>query len=199
MNNHEKENKPENKHQDQKPAEPHHKKEELNIKELQEKAKLSDEYLDHLQRLQADFENYRKRMVKEKEEFRVYALEGFLHKLLDVLDNFQRALQVSNQNHSYESLVHGLNIVEKQLNDLLKSNGVKPLSAKEGEKFDPHKHHAVIHESSEKIPADSIIRITQQGYEIGSRVLRPAMVVVSSGPKKKEETQSANNKPEDKK
>jgi len=149
--------------------------------ELEEKSKLVDEYLDQLQRVQADFENYRKRTIKEKEEFRKYALEGFLYDLLAVLDNIQRAIDATTQTHSYESLVSGITIVEKQFIELLKTQGAKPLQVQEGEKFDPNMHHAVSHEPSDKYPSDTIKKVLQNGYGVGDRILRPAMVIVSSG------------------
>lgn len=148
--------------------------------ELEEKARLVDEYLDQLQRVQAEFENYRKRVIKEREEFRKYILEGFLYELLDVVDNIQRAVDASGQNHNYNSLINGINIVEKQFLELLKSQGVIPLKVSIGDKFNPHIHHAVSHEPSEQ-PIDIIIKILQPGYMIEDRTLRPAMVVVSSG------------------
>lgn len=152
-----------------------------NIPELEEKAKLVDEYLDQLQHVQAEFENYRKRVIKEKDEFRKYALEGFLYELLDVVDNIQRAVDSSNQNHSYDSLKNGINIVEKQFLELLKSQGVTPVKVNIGDKFDPHVHHAVGHETGGQCPADTITRVLQPGYNIAGRILRPAMVIVSSG------------------
>lgn len=160
--------------------------------EIEEKAKLVDEYLDQLQRVQADFENYRKRAIKEKEEFRKYVLEGFLYQLLDIADNIQRAIDAAGKNHSYESLTNGINIVEKQFLELIKSQGVKPLDVKPGDKFDPHLHHAVGHEESDTVQTDHIIKIMQPGYTIGDRILRPAMVIVSGGKK----CQSDNSKNE---
>jgi molecular chaperone GrpE len=162
--------------------------------ELEEKSKLVDEYLDQLQRLQADFENYRKRSIKEKEEFRKYALEGILYDLLDVVDNIQRAIDATTQNHNYESLVSGINIVEKQFLELLKTQGAKPLQIKEGDKFDPNIHHAVSNEPSDAHPADTIIRVLQNGYGLGDRILRPAMVIVSSGQKAESKTQNEKGK-----
>jgi len=154
--------------------------------ELEKKAQSADEYLDQLQRMQAEYRNYRKRVVKDKEEFRKYVLEGFLYKLLDVADNIQRAISASKQKHNYNSLLEGIDIVEKQFLDILKSHGAIPLIIKLGDKFNPNSHHAVSHEPSDKYPADTIIRILQPGYQIASRILRPAMVIVSSGKSKKE-------------
>lgn len=152
-----------------------------NISELEEKAKLVDEYLDQLQRVQAEFENYRKRVIKEKDEFRKFALEGFLYGLLDVVDNIQRAQDAANQNHSYDSLKNGINIVEKQFLELLKSQEVIPVKVNIGDKFDPHVHHAVNHEPSSEYPIDTVIKVEQLGYTIADRILRPAMVVISKG------------------
>lgn len=149
--------------------------------ELEEKAKLVDEYLDHLQRLQAEYENYRKRVIKEKEEYRKYILEGFLFEILGVLDNIQRAIDVSQAGHNYESLLEGIHIVEKQFLELLKSQGVIQLKTEIGEKFNPHMHHAVNREIVKEYPADTIVRILQHGYKIGDRVLRPVSVTVSAG------------------
>ena len=155
----------------------------LRLLELEEKSKLVDEYLDQLQRLQAEYENYRKRVIKEKEEYRKYVLEGVLYELLSIVDNIQRAVKVSSEKHNFNSLLKGMNIVEKQFLDLLKNQGVVPLKVASGEKFDPHLHHAVSHEPSKEHQADTIKNALQPGYKIGTRILRPAMVVVSSGEK----------------
>lgn len=165
-----------------------------NLTELEEKAKLVDEYLDQLQRLQAEFENYRKRIVKEKEEFRKYALEGFLYELLDIVDNLQRAKDASSKNHNYDSLKDGINLVEKQFLEKLKSYGVTPLRINIGDKFDAHIHNAVNHEVSDKYPADTIINTLQPGYNINEKVLRPAMVIVSSGNKNNEKRETRDDK-----
>lgn len=151
------------------------------IQELEEKSRLADEYLDQLQRLKAEYDNYRKRVTREKEEYRKYILEEFLYNLLGVVDNIERAITVSSENHKFSSLLDGMNIVQKQFVDLLKAQGVASLGTKIGDDFNPHLHHAVSHEVSE-YPVDSITKIMQAGYKIGDRVLRPAMVVVSSGP-----------------
>lgn len=151
--------------------------------ELEEKSKLVDEYLGQLQRLQAEYENYRKRVIKEKEEYRKYVLEGVLYELLSVVDNIQRAVNVSSEKHNFNSLLKGMDIVEKQFLDLLRNQGVVPLETASGEKFDPHLHQAVSHEPSKEHTADTIKSVLQPGYKIGSRILRPAMVIVSSGEK----------------
>lgn len=157
------------------------------LAELEEKTKISDDYLDQLKRLKAEFDNYRKRTIKEKEEYRKYVLEGFLYALLNVVDNIQRALSMSKEDHKFSSLLDGMKIVEKQFVELLKAQGVIELEIKIGDKFDPHIHHAMSHEGSKECPVDTITKVLQDGYKIGDRILRPAMVIVSSGESKKED------------
>jgi len=173
--------------QNQQPQKDEVSKEVNKLVELEEKAKLADEYLDELQRVQADFENFRKRKMKEQDEFRKYVLEGFLYKMLDVVDNIQRTIEAGKQNHNYESLVSGAAIIEKQILELLKSQGAVPVQVNLGDHFDPYKHQAVSHENSDKYKADTVSKVLQSGYSIGERVLRPAMVVVSSGPVEKKD------------
>lgn len=167
-------------------------------KDLSEKAKLAEEYLDQLKHLQADFENYRKRTAKEKEEFKKFVLEDFTYELLNVLDNIQRAISVSEEKHNYDSLVNGISIVEKQFLELLKTKNVIPINIKLGDNFDPSIHNAVAHEPSEKYAVDTVINILQQGYKINGRTLRPAMVIVSSG-RDKEKQQVKENKDQNQK
>ena len=146
---------------------------------LEEKVSLADEYLDQLQRVQADFENYRKRVLKEKEEFRKYVLEGFLYNLIGIMDNIQRAVEASEKNNKLDTLIEGVHMVQKQFLDSLKTQGVVSMETRPGDKFNPHLHYAVSHEPSPDYPVDTIVKVMQPGYEIGDRVLRPAMVVVS--------------------
>lgn len=157
----------------------------LAVSSLEEKAAQADEYLDQLQRLQAEFVNFRKRIAKDKEEFRKYALEGFVFELLLVLDNLQRGVESGSENHSYKSLCDGIKLVEKQFLDILKNAKVYPIKIHPGDKFNPHEQDAVSHEPSEKYPADTIIKQLLPGYKINERVLRPTTVVVSSGPDEK--------------
>lgn len=161
----------------------------VHLFELEEKSKLVDEYLDQLQRLQAEYENYRKRIIKEKEEYKKYVLENTLYELLNILDNIQRAVNVSCEKHNYDSLLEGINIVEKQFLEFLKTHGVVPLKTDVGEKFNPYLHHAVSHEPSTEHPAETIIKVLQGGYQIGNRILRPTTVVVSSGEKETDKEQ----------
>ncbi len=151
------------------------------VSSLRDRAAKADEYLDQLQRLQAEFVNFRKRITKDKEEFRKYALEGFIFDLLLVLDNLQRALASGRENHNYQSLCEGIGLVEKQFLDILKNAKVLPINAAPGDKFNPHEHDAVSHESSAEYSQDTIIKQLLPGYRIVERVLRPATVVVSSG------------------
>jgi len=155
----------------------------IHLEELEKKSKLSDDYLDQLQRLQAEYENYRKRVVKEKGEYKKYLLESLLSELINVLDNMNRATEAAKEKHNFNSLLDGINIVQKHFLDILKNQGVELINVKIGDPFDPYIHHAVLHESSEEYSIDSITKILQTGYKIGDRILRPAMVVTSSGKK----------------
>ena len=144
-----------------------------------------------MQRLQAEYENYRKRVIKEKEGYKKYLLENLLSELLVVVDNIDRAVTASTKKHNFDSLLDGVSLVQKQFLDILKNQGVEVLEIKIGDLFDPYRHHAVVHESSEEYQEDAITKILQPGYKVGDRILRPAMVVVSSGKKTEDKGQKA--------
>ena len=105
----------------------------------------------------------------------------FVYNLLNVVDNMHRAIEASQAKHSYQSLVDGIHLVEKQFSDLLKTTGVTLLNVNPGDKFNPHEHHAVSNESSNDYAKDTIVKVTLNGYRIHDRILRPAAVIVSSG------------------
>lgn len=149
----------------------------------------ASDYLDRLQRLQAEFDNYKKRMLKEKEEFRKYALEGFAFEMLTIVDNLGRAEENAKQNHNYDSLLQGISMVQKLFVDKLNNAGICKIKAQPGDVFDPHLHHAINYEPSEKYPDDIIMSEVLPGYTIGERILRPATVVVSSGSAKEKKEQ----------
>ncbi|AZR74854.1 nucleotide exchange factor GrpE [Anoxybacter fermentans] len=146
----------------------------------EEKKKLEEEkknLIDKLSRLQADFNNYRRRVAQEMEEHKARANERLLAELLPIIDNFERALSVEQNND--ESFVKGVEMIYKQLLNLLEKEGVTPIEA-EGEIFDPHLHHAVMKEPApEGVVEDTIIAVLQKGYYYKGRVLRPAMVKVA--------------------
>jgi molecular chaperone GrpE len=141
-----------------------------------------DRFRDLALRSQADFENYKKRSAREKEEAIKYANSSLLERLVGILDNFELGLAAAKEQGSNSPIYSGMVLVQKQLNDLLTENGLQPIEA-EGKKFDPNLHEAIAHEPS-AFPEESVIRQTRRGYRLKDRLLRPARVVVSSGPGK---------------
>ena len=148
-------------------------KEELK-KTLEEKQKRIEELTDTLKRLQAEFENFKKRIDKEKIEFVKYAHADVIAQMLPVLDSFEIALKNTNDK---EKFVEGIKIIYAQIYSVLESEGLKPIKAT-GEKFDPYKHEVLMKEESDK-PEDTILEEFQKGYMLNDRVLRHSKVKVS--------------------
>ncbi|HVO78707.1 MAG TPA: nucleotide exchange factor GrpE [Candidatus Bathyarchaeia archaeon] len=138
-------------------------------------------YLDRLARLQAEFDNFRKRSVKEQQDFRDYALAEALKSLLPILDSLDRALKTNAA--SVEDFRSGIELIDKQFHDALARLGVEPVPA-EGEVFDPNVHQAVQMVDTDEVADHHVIDELQRGYRIKDRLLRPAMVRVANNPKK---------------
>ena len=141
-----------------------------------------DRFRDLALRSQADFENFKKRAAREKEDAVKYANSSLLQRLVSILDNFELGLAAAKAEGEQSPVYSGMVLVQKQLNDLLEENGLQPIEA-EGKKFDPNLHEAIAHEPSES-PEGTVIRQARRGYRLKDRLLRPARVVVSSGPAK---------------
>lgn len=152
---------------------------------LEKATRERDEYLNSLQRLQAEFTNYRKRMVKDKEDFRKYALESFAQEVLLILDNFERALASADANHDIESLKQGITLIEKQFVEWLTTKNIKAIESV-GKEFDPNFHQAMTHQDSDEHPENTVLSEMQKGYTINDKILRPALVVVSKPAPKKD-------------
>lgn len=152
---------------------------------VQEKDNLSQEYLKHLERLQADFENYKKRQEKKQKEFIEFANAELLNNLLSVVDNLERALDSIKNNKNAMAVKEGIDNTLKEFHNILNKEGVKPMQSI-GHRFDPYKHEAVMKIETDKYPEDMVIEEFQKGYYIKSKLLRPAMVkvVVPSNEKK---------------
>jgi molecular chaperone GrpE len=148
--------------------------------EVQKLTAERDTLLDRLARLQAEFENARKRGVREQQEFREFAVADAIKALLPVLDSFDRALQVAPAAQS--DLRSGVELIHKQLHDALQKLGVRPVPA-QGEQFDPHLHEAVEMVDTTKAADHEILEELQRGYKLKERLLRPAMVRVARHPK----------------
>jgi molecular chaperone GrpE len=143
-----------------------------------------DRFRDLALRSQADFENYKKRSAREKEEAIKYANSSLLERLLAIIDNFELGLAAAKEQGENSPIYSGMVLVQKQLNDLLAENGLRPIEA-EGKMFDPNLHEAIAHEPSDQFPEGIVVRQARRGYRLKDRLLRPAKVVVSSGPAKK--------------
>ena len=141
-----------------------------------------DRFRDLALRTQADFENYKKRAAREKEDAVKYANSSLLQRLVSILDNFELGLAAAKTESERSPIYSGMVLVQKQLNDLLEENGLQAIEA-EGKKFDPNLHEAIAHEPSESAE-ETVIRQARRGYRFKDRLLRPARVVVSSGPAK---------------
>jgi len=143
-----------------------------------------DRFRDLALRSQADFENYKKRCAREKEDAIKYANASLLERLVAIVDNFKLGLEAARGESEQSPIYSGMTLVLKQLNDLVAENGLQAIEA-EGKKFDPNSHEAIAHEPSEQFPEGNVIRQTRRGYRFKDRLLRPSSVVVSSGPAKK--------------
>jgi len=155
---------------------------DIDVKELLEKYNKKvteyEELYNRFIRLQADFSNFKKRTEKEKENIYQFAAQDIISSLLPVIDNFERALQVDIRESTVESLYIGVEMVYKQLVDLLKSNGLEEINAL-GEKFDPNYHHAVAQEESADYEENVVTEVLLKGYKVKDKVIRPSMVKVS--------------------
>ena len=131
-------------------------------------------------RTAAEYDNYRKRCVKEREEFTRYANRSLLEELLPVFDNFEMGMQMAGQDTS--SMIYiGMSMVQKQLTDFLAGQGVEPIAAEVGQMFDHNLHEAIMSEPSDQ-PEGTIIRIIRKGYNLRGRLLRPVNVVTAAAP-----------------
>ena len=162
----------------------HHKKDKHHKHQQEDKT----DYLEDLQRLQAEFDNFRKRTAKEKAQIKEFVAEEILVNLLPVFDNFNRAVESFEKTENLPSaFVEGVKMIYNQLKDVFKKYGVQEINAV-GEKFNPEIHEAVGTEEAEE--EGIVLKELQKGYKIGSRVIRPSSVIVS---KKKKEVSSSSD------
>jgi molecular chaperone GrpE len=135
-----------------------------------------DEYLALAQRVQADFENYRKRAAREQERLVAHAHERLVRELLPVLDDLERALEAAER-HEEAALVDGVKLVERSLRKVLEREGVVEIAVDGG--FDPHVHEAMLTQPCEGAEPGTVLDVLQRGYRVGDKVVRPARVVVA--------------------
>ncbi|MEF2964749.1 nucleotide exchange factor GrpE [Paenibacillus sp. M1] len=143
--------------------------------------KLRAEAEDHKQRLlraQADFDNFRRRTIKEKEELGKYASAKLITELLPVVDNFERALGSASENAEISSYAKGVEMIFRQLEGVLKAEGLVPMESV-GTPFNPEYHQAIMQVESDEYEEGTVVEEVQKGYMLKDKVLRPAMVKVS--------------------
>lgn len=146
--------------------------------ELAELQRERDDYKDRWLRKGAEFDNYRKRIDRERREATERAAEAVLGDLLPVLDDLERALAAETGEASAESYRRGVELIHKQILDLITRRGAKPIETV-GQQFDPNLHQAVASESVPGVPDGEIVEELRRGYLLGDRLLRPAMVKVA--------------------
>jgi molecular chaperone GrpE len=151
--------------------------------ELEQLKAERDQLVDRLARLQAEFENARKRAERERHEFRDYAGGNVVEQFLPVLDNFELALKSSG---SAQQLRHGVELIVKQMEEILRKLHVKPVPAV-GEAFDPRLHEALGAVDRDDLPDQHVAEEIRRGYQMRERLLRPALVRVAHNPKQKSE------------
>lgn len=148
---------------------------EMKIKKLELELQ---EWKNSYTRKLAEFQNFTKRKEAEVFEMKKYASENIIVKLLDNIDNLERAVDASKESKNFDSLVEGVNMILNNLKYLLKEEGVEEIET-ENKKFDPYEHQAMMTEQKEELENDDIVQVFQKGYKLKGKVIRPAMVTVN--------------------
>jgi len=146
---------------------------------LDEMTTKAEEYLDGWQRARAEFANYKKRVLRDHTDIRQVARGEVIKLFLDIADDLERALQEKPGNGEGATWADGIEIIFQKLRTRLESEGIKPMNPM-GEEFDPNIHEALMKEESEEYESGQIIEVMQEGYWIGDKVLRPALVRVAA-------------------
>ena len=151
------------------------------LEELKQRAAKADEHWDRLLRTTADFDNYKKRAAREKQEAAKYANESLLQKLVPVLDTFDMAMAAAQNQEAVPSLKTGIAMVHQQLKSALSDAGLEEVDAA-GKTFDPNLHEAVSQQETTALPEGQVVQQMRKGYKLRDRLLRPASVVVAKAP-----------------
>ena len=136
------------------------------------------EYLDGWQRARAEFANYKKRVERETEEARQRITSEIIVRYLNIMDDLERALGNAPEGEDFQEWISGIELIHQKFESILESEGVECIEA-DGERFDPNLHEAISYEDTEEFDGGSIIAVTQRGYKLGDRIIRPAMVRVA--------------------
>ena len=147
--------------------------------ELAAVARERDDYLDHLRRLKAEFDNYRKRVQRDNEELRLRAAETVVESLLPVMDNMSRALEAGDK-HGEGQLMDGFGLVSDQLRGTLAGHGLEEIDVVPGTSFDPEYHEAIMTQDSPDHDEGTVVQVLERGYLLHGKLLRPAKVIVAS-------------------
>lgn len=141
----------------------------------------SQEYRDRYLRTLADFDNFRKRQRDETSRLVSSAKEEIIASWLQILDNFRRAVQSAEDQHDYDSLVEGVSLTTKQMDELIEKQGVEPIESV-GQEFNPELHEAMMRSETDDYPENTVIEEFEKGYTINGKVIRPARVRVAVSP-----------------
>lgn len=164
------------------------------LKVLREEIAARDDYYDKYLRLQAEFDNFRKRALKDREEFIKFANEALVLELVSILDDFERGIKSTEGKKDFQLLHQGVDMISRQLHRLLEDKGLKKINCL-GEKFDAHQHEAIEVVEDETGQEAAIVEELQPGYTLNGRVIRPAKVKVVKG--KEEVKEEAEEKKEE--
>ena len=137
-----------------------------------------EEWKNSYTRKLAEFQNFTKRKENEVAEMRKYASEGIVVKLLDNIDNLERAVDASKESQNFDSLIEGVNMILNNLKNLLTEEGVEEIEAA-GKEYNPYEHKAMITENKEELDDNVVVQVFQKGYKMKGKVVRPAMVTVN--------------------
>jgi molecular chaperone GrpE len=164
------------------PAQAEQSNDGLNLDELKAKAAKSDEHWDRVVRMTADFDNYKKRAAREKQDAIRYANESLLEKLVPILDNFEAAIAASSAaGANSESFKTGVQMIHSQLKSAMTDSGLEEIDARD-QKFDPNWHEAVSQMESADAPEGQVIQQLRKGYKLRDRLVRPATVIIARKP-----------------
>ena len=162
---------------------------------IEEKNKQIAQYHDQLLRMKAEFENFRKRVDREKRDYLAWGKEDIILKLIGLLDVFEQACQQASTTRNIEGVLQGLELLHREFDSFLKSEGVQQVPTK-NEVFDPHVHEAISYVEVDEGDDNKIVEEFQRGYRFNNRIIRPAKVKVSKRIKKdesKEDKEASNN------
>ena len=151
------------------------------LEKLRKQAAERDEYRDLALRARAEFENYQKRVQRDREQDMKYVYGPLVRDLLPIFDNLERAVEAAKQAGEQGPLVQGVAMVQAQFLEQLKRNGITRIEA-QGQPFDPNQHQAIMQQPTADVPPGTVVQVVEQGFMNYDRILRPAKVIVSTKP-----------------